>query len=273
MTLFRNAFALSPPALLLARAAPPSPGALASLCLIVTYFLLQMLAGGLMVLLIGLIDGNGLSWGSATQVTRNLVQRPTLQALLAVVSLGVAAPLTFFLAYRRWPLLWSLPQPPGFGFTLPLSKTFFAWGVAIGLLAPVLGGVLTQLLAQGHAQAQDIQQLGTQVSLPARLPLILVVTCIGPLAEELLFRGVLLSALLRRWRVEWAVGACSLTFALIHLPGLHYQWFALPNLLLLAVALAWLRLRSGSIWPSMLAHGINNLLAVLVWFAASQLPG
>jgi uncharacterized protein len=34
-----------------------------------------------------------------------------------------------------------------------------------------------------------------------------------------------------------------------------------------------LRLRSGSIWPAVVAHGANNLLAVLGWFVATNLPG
>ncbi|MEO8994469.1 MAG: CPBP family glutamic-type intramembrane protease [Rhodanobacter sp.] len=42
---------------------------------------------------------------------------------------------------------------------------------------------------------------------------------------------------------------------------------------MLAAGLAWLRLRSKSIWPSVLAHGVNNLLAVLGWFIAVKPPG
>ena len=101
----------------------------------------------------------------------------------------------------------------------------------------------------------------------------LVVVTVGPLVEELLFRGVLLSALLRRCHVGWSVAITSLLFALIHLPGLQFQWYGLPDLALLALLLAWLRLHSGSIWPAVLAHGLNNLLAVLPWFVAIKLPG
>jgi membrane protease YdiL (CAAX protease family) len=64
-----------------------------------------------------------------------------------------------------------------------------------------------------------------------------------------------------------------MAFGLAHLPGLQFQWYALPDLVLLGCVLAWLRLRSGSIWPAILAHGTNNLLAVLAWFVAINLPG
>jgi membrane protease YdiL (CAAX protease family) len=99
------------------------------------------------------------------------------------------------------------------------------------------------------------------------------VASIGPLVEELLFRGVLLSALLRRLRTAWAVLASAVLFALVHLPELHWLWYALPNLALLGVALAWLRLRSGSLWPAVIAHACNNLLAMVALFASLHHPG
>jgi membrane protease YdiL (CAAX protease family) len=58
-------------------------------------------------------------------------------------------------------------------------------------------------------------------------------------------------------------------FALAHLPSMQWQWYALPDLALLAAALSWLRLRAGSLWPAVLAHGVNNLLAVVAWFATA----
>jgi membrane protease YdiL (CAAX protease family) len=60
----------------------------------------------------------------------------------------------------------------------------------------------------------------------------------------------------------------SALFALVHLSGLQFHWYAVPQLFLLALLLAWLRLHSGSIWPAVVAHGSNNLLAVAVWFVA-----
>ena len=74
-----------------------------------------------------------------------------------------------------------------------------------------------------------------------RLPLALIAVVVGPLVEELLFRGVLLSALLRRLSTGWAVLLCSVLFGAVHLEGLSYSWYALPNLMLLAIALCWLR--------------------------------
>jgi membrane protease YdiL (CAAX protease family) len=88
--------------------------------------------------------------------------------------------------------------------------------------------------------------------------------------EELLFRGVLLSAVARYTGNGVAIVLSALLFACVHLPDLSFLWYALPNLALLGLILGWLRVQSGSIWPAVVAHGMNNLLAVVSWFVMSQ---
>ena len=267
---------LSPPA----RSFPPvplvharAPGLWAAAGLIATYFVLQVVAGTLFVSAVSVTTAFSHAGQDLHHAIPATLEQPAMQALLAMLSIGIAAPLTLWLARRKWPRLWPLAQPPGFGFTLPRNLRFLAFAVVGGLAVPLLGALLTQWLAHGHTVTQDIQQLGGNAPLGLRLPLGLVVVSVGPLVEELLFRGVLLSALLQRWHAGRAVTFSALAFALVHLPGLQYQWYALPGLALLALVLGWLRLRSGSIWPAVVAHGVNNLLAVLGWFVAINLPG
>lgn len=262
--------ARSPPRVPQAHARVPSLWAAAGL--IATYFVLQIVANTLFALAIGVITAFTQTGQTLDGAIRATFQQPVMQALVVILSLGIAAPLTLRLARRKWPQLWELAQPPGFGFALPSRSRFLVLAVLAGLAAPLLGALLTQLLAHGHTVTQDIQQLGGSIPLALRLPLVLVVVSVGPIVEELLFRGVLLSALLQRWHAGWAVALSSLAFALIHLPGLQYQWYALPALTGLALMLAWLRLRSGSIWPAVVAHSVNNLLGVVGWFVVLNLP-
>ncbi|MDQ6646565.1 MAG: CPBP family intramembrane metalloprotease [Pseudomonadota bacterium] len=246
-----------------------TPGIAIALGLIVLYFVLQMAAGLLLAVVIGLVEGLGPPDRSHFRAAvQTLMQQPAMQTILVMGSLGLAATSVFLLAWRKWPRLCVQGQPPGFGFTRPSQYSFLLLAVLAGLAAPVLGGLLTQWFAQGHPVTQDIQQLGGRTPLGLRIPLVLLVISVGPVVEELLFRGVLLSALLQRWRAVPSVLISSLLFALAHLSGLQFEWFALPQLILLALLLAWLRLRSGSIWPAVVAHGTNNLLAVAVWFVA-----
>jgi membrane protease YdiL (CAAX protease family) len=85
--------------------------------------------------------------------------------------------------------------------------------------------------------------------------------------EELLFRGWMLPWL-ARWRgPRMANPLTALLFMGIHLP--HWLWIGEPGNALVAHALAvtllglflgWLRLRTESLWPSILAHALNNTL-------------
>jgi membrane protease YdiL (CAAX protease family) len=105
-----------------------------------------------------------------------------------------------------------------------------------------------------------------------RIPLALIAIGVAPLVEEVLFRGVLLSALMRRFSSSVTVLISATLFALVHLEGLHFQWYALPNLLLLALALGWLRLQSASLWPSVLAHGTYNSFAMIAILLGATTP-
>ncbi|HEY9131772.1 MAG TPA: type II CAAX endopeptidase family protein [Dyella sp.] len=248
-----------------------APGGWPAVGMIVLYFLLQALfatlfasAASLAVLLGGSTDRANL--GPAIKI---LLGRPDIGALLVAVALCGAAATMLWLVRLRWPTLWPLAQPPGFGWSAPSSGVFYVYAIAAGVVLPVLGGYLTHFLAQGHPVPQDIKLLSARAPQAYKALLAMLAIIVAPLVEEVLFRGVLLSAWLRRLPVAWAVAATATLFALVHLPDLKYLWYGLPNLAMLGAAFAWLRLRSGSLWPAVVAHGMNNLVSLLgVFFAA-----
>ncbi|WP_049623316.1 CPBP family intramembrane glutamic endopeptidase [Frateuria defendens] len=236
---------------------PRYPGIGSALGMIVLYFLLQLTVGGLLVFVLHRLAG---------------LRGPDARALLVILTIPAVGGITLWSIRRLWPLPWTQAAPPGFGLNRLAPPAFYALAVLLGLTLSLLGGWITQWLAHGHEVPQDIKQLGNTVSPAVRIPLALLAATVAPLIEELLFRGLLLSALLQRFGAGWAVAISSLLFATVHLPDLGFLWYAVPNLTLLAVALAWLRLRSGSLWPAVLAHGVNNLLAVAAWFVVAA-PG
>ena len=247
------------------------PGVGAAVGLIALYFVLQFGISLILAVLFGFFFGitHPGDPNMRAQIEA-LLRQPGVQTALVIVSLSVSAIGIMVFAYRKWPQPWRVAQAPGWGFTPPTHQAFFIVAVLAGLAAPMLGGLMTQWLAHGHQVTQDIQQLGQRTPWTLRMPLVLLLISLGPLVEELLFRGALLSALLQRWRVLPSVLITSALFALVHLAGLDFHWYALPQLFLLALLLAWLRLRSGSIWPAVVAHGTNNLLAAAVWFVAAK---
>ncbi len=87
----------------------------------------------------------------------------------------------------------------------------------------------------------------------------LLVALAPAFAEEVLFRGLLLRALLARFGPAVAVVASSLLFGLIHVDPPQATGAALIGL-----ALGFMTCRTGSLWPAMAAHAANNGAAVLL---------
>jgi membrane protease YdiL (CAAX protease family) len=92
------------------------------------------------------------------------------------------------------------------------------------------------------------------------LALDIIALVISPaICEELLFRGAVLRATRLQLGAASAIAVNGVLFGLFHLSAYRF----LPTALL-GVALAQLALRSGSIFPPMLFHFLNNLATVLV---------
>jgi len=94
----------------------------------------------------------------------------------------------------------------------------------------------------------------------------LVTVCVeAPVLEELIFRGYLWDTLERslpRW-ATWL--ATSLVFAAYHVDPVQST-----AVLFTGLFLGWLRLTTRSVWPSMLCHFSNNLLASVAVLASND---
>jgi hypothetical protein len=88
---------------------------------------------------------------------------------------------------------------------------------------------------------------------------VLLVGIAGPIAEEIFFRGFVFTGLFKRFGTRRALFFSSLLFGLFHIdPG------AIVPTFVLGLALGWVYLKTGSIWPAMFAHGLHNTVAVLI---------
>lgn len=122
----------------------------------------------------------------------------------------------------------------------------------------LVGSILANLFPGGETYMQTLEK----VLIAKDRPLWLVVIAVGlvpALCEEFLFRGAVLGALNENSRLS-TIRKCSIVgvaFGFIHLSILRFFPTALMGILL-----TWLRLRSGSIIPSILLHFLNNSIAV-----------
>jgi CAAX protease family protein len=141
-----------------------------------------------------------------------------------------------------------------------------SWPRALGLaLAVLIVLLITEALLESLLHATREQGLEPPRWEPDRAaPFALnaaVVVLAAPLVEELTFRGVGF-ALLARISVPLAFVGTSAAFAAAH--GLVNGFAALG---LFGAAVAFLRLRTGSLYPGMLLHATFNALALAVAFA------
>lgn len=186
---------------------------------------------------------------------------PTVLASIIGQALGVIAVLAL-VSWRKGQRSLRLD----FGLVVRVRDS--GW-LAAGLVLQVAVAPAIKLLSDvyGHPVHQSVvESFEAAGGLELTLFVVAAVT-LAPLAEELLFRGALLRALMRRTSPPIAVFASALVFALVH-PAFDPRvgsLVAVPALLLLGLTSGALALRTGDLSCSLLLHsGFNLLTAVLV---------
>lgn len=86
---------------------------------------------------------------------------------------------------------------------------------------------------------------------------ILAITIVGPVLEELLFRGAITKALLQQYNPTRAILFSALLFGVFHINPAQM----LPAFLI-GILLAWTYCKTGSLIPCILMHILNNSLSV-----------
>lgn len=257
---------------------PRRPGVWGGLGIVVLYFLLQlglsMLAGMAIGFWLALKAGFKAGLEHRKPDLRAIVHtamvNPDMRVVLTVVTIAAAAVVMIAIVRQTWPAQWSHAELPGFGFVRPRSGYAWVAAVLLGIIVVLLGGTITQLLAGGHSVQQDVTVLAREVPLALKVVLALLVVCVAPVVEELVFRGVLLSGLASRMRIGWAIVASAVIFGCVHLPDFQFAWYPVPALILLGLVLAWLRVRTRSLWPSITLHATNNLVAAIAWLLVAH---
>ena len=112
--------------------------------------------------------------------------------------------------------------------------------------------VVVTLLVFPDAEQQEVITMFEEASKTSIALLAFSVAILTPFAEELLFRGFILGMLMKRYEDTTAIVISSLIFAIAHEPiamGLAFGGGLLYG---------WVRVRTGSVIPGMMAHAIWN---------------
>jgi len=140
----------------------------------------------------------------------------------------------------------------------PISKKVFLLNIAIVIGLILISSYLSPILAQSRDEMFMIEAYKTSVW-PALLGISVVV--FAPLFEEGFFRGFLFVGLERsRLGPTGTVILTAVAWALLHL---QYDIFGMATILVLGLVFGIVRLKTGSLWSTLLLHSIWNLVAIV----------
>lgn len=150
------------------------------------------------------------------------------------------------------------PAPWQFGLRPAPFRSSVGYAVAIWVGFLVFSAIWVSLL--GIHEKDDLpDQLGADKSTVALIAVGFLVCVVAPIAEEFFFRGYFFGALLN-WRGVWpAALVTGLVFGGIH-AGSAPVGYLVP-LAVLGFGLCVLRWRTGSLYPCVAVHCVNNCVA------------
>ena len=181
-----------------------------------------------------------------------------LQTALATLAQAVAFIGTaVFLAGRV-----GTPTPADFGLrTIPVRRAVGA--TALAVVAFYLVSAVYAAIVRPSGEQDVLEALGADEGTGYLALTAVVVLVVAPVAEELFFRGFVYRALRNRFSTLGAAATVGLVFGSIHYSGPDTLTL-LPILSLLGVTFCLLYEWSGSLYPAIALHAINNTAAYVV---------
>ena len=174
-----------------------------------------------------------------------------------------------FLLAPAWYAVWR--RRPGLSARDGLRALGFRKTPLLPAAAWVLLGIVTVYAASAAYAAAvqafnlNLQTNATALQLRAQTaPVTVLCTLLGavliaPFCEETFFRGFMFAGLLRGMPAFFAALLAALLFGIA-----HGDVGSFVPLFVIGLVLAFVRWRTGSIWPGMALHGLNNAVAAVV---------
>jgi hypothetical protein len=179
--------------------------------------------------------------------------------LLSVLSTIPAHLLTLALV---WAVVTGLGKRPfwrtlGWGWSASIGP-WTSMGLAVLVL--LVGGVLTKLVG---GEATEVDQIVASSS-AARFAIAILATVTAPLVEEMIYRGMLYSALQRVTGMVWAVVAVSFLFTFVHVFQYSNNLGVIAAITIFSLSLTLMRAYSGRLLPCYVMHLVFNGLQSII---------
>lgn len=188
---------------------------------------------------------------SGTQPWR-LTRDPLMLGLMNILALGTAIGVGLFV--NR---LWPRAAFPLVGIASVAWIALALIGVGAGILLSEVDNVCRWLVPP----PEFIVEMVADVFMPKGrfFSLFFTLVVVAPVTEELLFRGIILRGFLGRFKPWMAIFLSAMLFAVMHMN----PWQTLPPFVL-GVIFGWFYLRTGSLWPCIVGHALNNFLFLIL---------
>ena len=208
----------------------------------------RLVAWAVLIVLIGTLNAVGhAAEGAADRTVLYRYSTAVGGAIQYAVILGIVLVIVRGLDFRA---VFALRRPPSLRAAAGWVAAALAsvWVVSFAL-GQVLNAGKDQGLVPDHWEPRHAGAFAANFA---------VVVLVAPLVEELTFRGFGVTGLAGLLGPAWAIVGVGLAFGVWH--GLV---IAFPALAILGAILAALRVRTASVYPSMVAHAIFNGVALI----------
>jgi membrane protease YdiL (CAAX protease family) len=141
------------------------------------------------------------------------------------------------------------------------EKLGFWSSAGLAVMLMFMGLVLTKLIGGNPTELDHIVSSSTA----ARYTTVIIATATAPLVEELIYRGVLYSALQRAIGTLWAVVGVMVLFTVVHVPQYWGNVGVISTIGILSLFLTVVRAWTGRLLPCIIIHTVfNGLSSVLI---------
>jgi uncharacterized protein len=150
----------------------------------------------------------------------------------------------------------------GFNLAMGNSKIIFLIIIATVAIQSSLTMPLLELIPMPDYIKEMFKNL---VNNPRNIFSILTLVVSAPILEELIFRGIILDGLLKRYSPIKAIIVSSFLFGIVHLNPWQFL-----SAFILGIFIGWVYHRTKSVTLSIAIHAINNLMATSIMFFDSS---
>jgi len=207
----------------------------------------------------------GALWAIHGSLNRGMFRDEGLLATVAQSPLGISITLILPQALMIVPVLVAAKLSP-LSMPIRLGLVRGTWPLKLWIssaIATPIVGLISSLIVGGlMGESESLEEMTSIFRSLGQggffIPLALMVGITPGICEELLFRGYVQTRLVQRWGGILAILITSAVFAAFHMDLIHST-----AVMAVGIYLGWLSWASGSIFPAMIAHFVNNFLSVV----------